>query len=137
MQDCYTDNAKFSDPVFTNLNARQVRAMWEMFCTKSHDLQIEYKNISANDTSGKGEWIATYTFSKTGRQVVNHIYSEFSFLNGKIVKHTDRFNFYKWCSQALGTTGKLLGWSGFIQSKIRAGGTKSLYHFMNSNLEQS
>ncbi len=47
MQGSYADNATFKDPVFINLNAKQVRAMWEMFCVKSKDLKIEFSKITA------------------------------------------------------------------------------------------
>jgi|GEM_PF-4737977 len=32
MQDCYQDDAVFSDPVFGLLQGREVKAMWEMLC---------------------------------------------------------------------------------------------------------
>ena len=133
MRECYTGNATFNDPVFINLNARQAGTMWEMFCTKSKDLTIEFKNIKAGETTGSGEWTAAYTFSKTGKIVVNHIQSRFRFLNGKIVQHNDSFNFYKWASQALGLTGVLLGWTGFVKNKVRKAGMKSLNDFINQD----
>ncbi len=126
MQECYDANATFNDLVFVNLNAPEVKAMWEMFCVKSKDLVIEYKNINANDTKGSAEWMATYTFTKTGRKVVNLIVSDFTFENGKIKNHTDSFNFYKWASQALGMAGILLGWSGFLKNQIRDEAKRSL-----------
>lgn len=61
MQACYADNATFSDAVFLNLNAAQVRAMWEMLCKKGKDLKIEFKNIQADSHSGTADWVATYT----------------------------------------------------------------------------
>lgn len=95
MKESYADNARFSDPVFRNLNAEQVRSMWEMFCLKGKDLEIEFKDIKANSTEGSAVWIARYTFSSTGRYVVNHITAQFNFKNGKIVEHTDQFNFHR------------------------------------------
>ncbi len=79
MQGCYGDNATFTDPVFTNLNAAEVRAMWEMFCIKSKEMKIEFSNITADETKGKAEWIATYVFSSTGKKVVNRITAHFVF----------------------------------------------------------
>ncbi len=57
MQVCYDNNATFHDPVFTSLNATQVRAMWEMFCLRGNDLVI--------DTSRKypGNWKDKYGIS--------------------------------------------------------------------------
>ena len=62
MQGCYADNVIFNDQVFINLNATQVRAMWEMFCLRSKGLKIEFRNIAANETNGSAEWVATYCF---------------------------------------------------------------------------
>ena len=131
MQECYADNATFSDPVFPNLNARQVRSMWEMFCVKSKDLKIEYRNISADENSGSAEWIATYPFSASGNKVVNHITADFLFENGKIVRHRDHFNFHKWAGQALGLSGKLLGWMPFVRNKAQKAGMKALNDYIN------
>lgn len=131
MQECYDDTAIFSDPVFPNLNAVQVRAMWEMFCVKSKDLKIEFRNISADETSGRAEWIATYPFSATGNKVINHITADFLFREGKIVSHRDHFNFYRWAGQALGLSGRLLGWMPFVRNKTQKAAMKALNDYMS------
>ena len=130
MQKCYADDATFSDEAFQNLNATQVRAMWKMLCLRGKDLELTFQNVTADEKSGSAEWIAKYTFSQTGRKVVNHIKANFEFENGKIVKHTDTFNFYLWASQAFGFTGKLLGWTQFFRNKVQATAAKSLSDFM-------
>lgn len=130
MQDCYADNATFSDPVFKELNAIQVSAMWQMLLTRATDLKVEYANILANEHNGNAEWIAKYTFSGTGNTVVNHVKASFVFKEGKIVQHIDVFNFYKWASQALGIKGKLLGWTTFLQQKVSTQALKNLERFM-------
>ena len=133
MQNCYADEALFSDPVFQNLNAIQVRNMWEMLCKSGKDLKLEYSNISTNDNHGEADWIATYTFSKTGRKVVNKIHASFEFDNGKILKHHDSFNFYLWTRQAMGLSGFLLGWSTIFQNKVQKNALKSLNNFSEKN----
>ena len=130
MQECYADTATFSDAVFQNLDSKEVKAMWEMLCLQGKDLQLEFKNIWADENAGKAEWIATYTFSATGRKVVNRIQAEFWFENGKIVKHFDTFDFYAWAKQALGFTGFLLGWTPFLQSKIQKKAMQNLAKFI-------
>ena len=130
MQQCYLDEAHFTDPIFINLDSIKLKAMWKMFCTKSNDLVIEYKNVKSNHNHGSAEWIAKYTFSRTGKTVTNTIYSSFIFENGKIIKQVDKFNFYKWSRQALGFTGSILGWSKLLKNKIRKGAIKSLAAFM-------
>ena len=131
MQECYADNAIFSDEVFVNLNAVQVKAMWEMLCIRGKDFKLEFKNVAANDKTGSAEWIATYIFSKSGRKVENRIKADFVFENGKIVKHTDCFSFYRWSRQALGISGLLLGWTSFLKNKVRVTAIQGLNDFMN------
>jgi len=138
MQECYADNATFSDPVFPQLDARQVRAMWEMFCVKSKELKIEYSNVIADGDSGSAEWVATYPFSASGNRVVNRIKANFRFEGGKIIQHRDHFNFHKWAGQALGLSGKLLGWMPFVKNKAQKAGMKALNDYMRkSNQSES
>lgn len=132
IQSCYSNHATFSDEVFVGLNPEQVRAMWEMLLKNGKDLKLEFKNIKADGSAGSAEWIAYYTFSKTGNKVINRITANFIFENGKIIQHTDQFDFYKWASQALGNTGVLLGWTSFLKNKVRTTAMKSLVDFIKS-----
>ncbi|SMC72474.1 nuclear transport factor 2 family protein [Pedobacter nyackensis] len=131
MQDCYADNATFSDPVFTNLNALEVKSMWAMLLKNGKDLRIEFKNIREDENGTHAEWDAWYTFSATGSKVHNQIKASFIIENGKIVNHTDEFSFYKWARQALGFTGLLLGWTSFLKNKISTTAKGNLTKFMS------
>lgn len=133
MKECYANNATFNDPVFKDLDAIQLKSMWEMLCLKGKDLEIEFDNIIANDHTGSANWKATYSFSATGKKVINHIKAEFTFENGKILKHTDYFNFYNWSSQALGLIGFIFGWTPFLKNKIRKLAMKNLFYFMKQH----
>ncbi len=131
MQSLYDDRATFSDPVFSALDANQLRGMWEMFCTRSKDLEIEFHHSSADDLTGMATWHALYTFSPTGNGVINKIQSRFTFQDGLIVEHIDSFNFYQWSKQALGVKGLLLGWTPFMKNKVSSSAKKTLDHFIN------
>jgi ketosteroid isomerase-like protein len=131
MQSLYADDAIFNDPAFTNLSAAQVKAMWEMLITRGKDLQLIFNNVEANDTTGSANWIAHYTFSVTGNKVVNNIQAQFVFENGKIKRHTDNFNFYRWSSQALGWKGKLFGGFSFFRKKVQQTAMANLHKFMS------
>ncbi|RZM23970.1 MAG: nuclear transport factor 2 family protein [Pedobacter sp.] len=135
MQDCYAEDAIFNDPVFSNLNATQTKAMWAMLIEKGKDLTLQFENVRANEYSGSANWTATYTFSLTGNTVVNVVQADFTFKNGRIQTHTDRFSFYKWSSQALGITGKLLGWTPLIKNKIRLTAIRNLKAYMGSDTQ--
>lgn len=133
MQDCYADDAHFSDAAFKNMDASQVRAMWEMLIKRGKDLRVQFSDIRANDKEGSAKWIANYTFSAGGRPVENHINASFRFANGKIIEHNDSFNFYTWSRQALGLPGWLFGWSSFLQHKVQQKAMAGLTSFMQKS----
>jgi ketosteroid isomerase-like protein len=133
MAACYAPDPAFSDPVFTNLRGAQVAAMWRMLCERGKDLNIEASNIVTSDTAGSAHWEAHYTFSATGRHVHNVIDASFTFAGGRIARHTDHFDLYRWARQALGLKGVLLGWSPPVQNAIRAQAARGLDAFMRQN----
>jgi ketosteroid isomerase-like protein len=116
---CYHDAARFSDPVFTDLDAAGARAMWAMLLAGGKDLRIEFSGVEADERGGRAHWDAWYTFSATGRPVLNRIDATFEFRDGLIVRHQDRFDFHRWAAQALGLSGRLLGGTGFLRRKVQ------------------
>ena len=133
MQNCYDDKAVFNDEVFKNLDARQVRMMWEMLIKRGRDLNIEFKNINTNEKEGSVQWEATYTFTQTKRKVTNEIKASFKFENDRIIQHTDHFNFYKWSRQAFGVAGFFLGWTPMFKGKVRQETMKDLHKYIGEN----
>jgi ketosteroid isomerase-like protein len=131
MGQCYASTARFSDPVFPDLDARHVRAMWRMFCeTPGSDLEVTFRDVDASDARASAHWDARYTFSLTGRTVENSIDASFELENGKIVRHTDRFDFWKWSRMALGAPGVLLGWTPIVRGKVRSQARDRLEKFV-------
>jgi ketosteroid isomerase-like protein len=129
MARCYTPDARFSDPVFTDLRGTQVALMWRMLCQRATDLRITYRDVSAEGNSGSAHWEAWYTYSATGRPVHNVIEAAFTFRDGRIATHRDHFDLYRWTRHALGTTGVLLGWTPFLQSAVRRKAALALVRF--------
>ena len=132
MARCYDPEIFFSDPVFPRLRGAEAGDMWRMLLSRATDLEVKLDAASANAEGGTAEWTARYTFSKTGRPVVNKVSAMFAFRNGKIVRHYDRFSFYRWASQALGPMGKLLGWLAPLKWKVRKDAAKGLEKFRAS-----
>jgi ketosteroid isomerase-like protein len=131
MNDCYSDDIIFSDPVFYLLRGNQAKCMWEMLCTNAKDFSLEYGNITAIDHEYYTcEWTASYTFSKTGRKVVNRIKAFMKINNGKIVEHSDGFRLSTWIAQAFGWKGVLFGWMGWMKRKVQKAARKNLIAFM-------
>ena len=131
----YADDATFSDPVFPRLDAGGVRAMWRMFCTGGNDIDVTFRDIVADDTSGTAHWEAVYRFPATGKQVHNRIDAAFTFRDGRIERHVDTFDFYAWSKQALGPVGMLLGWSPIVKNKVRAQAGAQLDKFRSREAE--
>lgn len=119
MTECYHKDASFSDAVFTDLQGEDIGRMWRMLCQNGKDLRVEPSNIKTDGDKVTGHWDAYYTFSATGKPVHNSIDCSFEFKDGLIYRHHDEFDFYRWSSQALGTAGKLLGWTPFLKNKVR------------------
>ena len=121
MASCYHEDARFSDPVFPDLDGKdEVMKMWRTLVGRSDDINILLGDHAADDQRGTAHWTATYTFTTTGRPVVNEIDAAMIFRDGLIVDHKDSFDFWKWSRQALGTPGLLLGWSPILKKKVRA-----------------
>jgi ketosteroid isomerase-like protein len=133
MAACYHRDIVFSDDVFTMLRGKEATAMWAMLCSRGKDLEIIAGDISGDTDGGQAHWDANYTFSQTGRFVRNKIDAVFAFRDGKIIRHVDRFNFWKWSSQALGGVGIVLGWFPLIKAAVRKKAAKSLQDYMEKN----
>ncbi|MEO6521049.1 MAG: nuclear transport factor 2 family protein [Mucilaginibacter sp.] len=115
---CYADDIRFEDPAFGPLKGNDAKNMWRMLL-KNPDIQITFNNVKADDNTGSADWVAVYTFSRTGRKVTNRVSATFEFKDGKISKHTDRFNIWKWAGQAMGLKGYLLGWTPLMRNGIQ------------------
>jgi len=113
----YHNEIIFEDPVFGCLQGDDVKKMWLMLVRPG--IKITYANVAADDMSGTADWIAEYKFGKSQRRVINKIHAQFQFRDGKIIHHTDHFDVWKWSRQAMGLHGLLLGWTPWMQKKIR------------------
>ena len=130
MAACYHPDVEFSDEVFVGLRHGGVTSMWSMLCERGKDLELTFRDVQADDRTGRAHWDARYTFSGTGRKVLNRIDAEFEFRDGKIVRHLDRFDFHAWSRQALGPMGLLLGWTPLLKNKVRSQARGTLEKYM-------
>ena len=137
MAACYTADARFSDPVFPDLKGDEPGAMWRMLTGQAQDLRVELAEHDADEEHGSARWIATYTFTKTGRPVVNDVSARFRFADGLIAEHVDAFSFHRWSRQALGPVGLLLGWTPIIKGATRKQARASLDKFRSGGAERA
>ncbi|MES2279399.1 MAG: nuclear transport factor 2 family protein [Bacteroidota bacterium] len=118
MISCYADDVEFTDPAFGLLKGNDAKNMWRMLM-QNKGVKVTCSDVTANDKTGSANWVAEYTFSRTGRQVVNRVSAQFEFRDGLITRHTDTFNVWKWAGQAMGPMGYLLGWTPLMKNKIQ------------------
>ena len=131
MNDCYSDDIIFSDPVFLTLKSDEVRSMWEMLCKNAKDFSLTFYDIELLDEEyATCKWVARYTFSKTGNRVTNNIKAFMRLKDGKIIEHSDAFRLSTWIGQALGWKGKLFGWTGFMKRAVQNNAKRNLQKFM-------
>jgi ketosteroid isomerase-like protein len=132
MAACYAPDAHFHDPVFGDLSGTEAGAMWRMLTAGSDDLRVELAEYSSEGDTGSAHWIAHYTFTQTGRPVVNDIRASFKFRDGLIVDHHDEFDFTKWARQAIGLPGLLPPVRSAVRKKARA----RLDEYMSSAIDR-
>jgi ketosteroid isomerase-like protein len=137
MASCYAPDARFSDPVFSDLRGAEPGAMWRMLTRRAQDLTVDLVEHSADERRGSARWIAHYTFTQTGRPVTNDVRASFRFDDGMIAEHRDEFDFHRWARQALGTSGLLLGWTPILRSAVRRRARAGLDEFIAGEGEAS
>jgi ketosteroid isomerase-like protein len=137
MQDCYSDDIVFNDPVFGLLKGEEAKAMWEMLCKNAKDFRLSFSNIELLDEEyATCNWIASYTFSKTGNKVENKIKAYMKFSEGKIIEHSDAFRLSTWLAQAMGWKGVLFGWTGFMKRAVQKSARKGLDGWLRAKREK-
>ena len=135
MHTCYHNDIVFHDTIFETLKGKRAKAMWHMLAESAKDFSLGYSRISVNESRGKCHWEASYLFTRTGRHVNNKIDALFTFRDGKIVTHTDNFDFWKWSRMAFGLKGILLGWTPFFKRKVKKTAQTGLDKFIYSHPE--
>lgn len=135
MAACYHADVEFSDPVFPSLHGNRARAMWAMLCQRKADPNDRwFDSVKADDKRGSAHWEAKYKFPANGHPVHNIIDAEFEFEDGKIRRHVDRFDFWRWSRMAMGPAGLLLGW-GPLKGPVRKRVAGTLDKFIEEHPE--
>lgn len=139
MEACYAENARFEDEAFTLAGRRQIGAMWRMLCENvrsrgQQHFKLVVSDVRASAARGRAHWEAHYLFGPKARRVHNVIDAEFEFDDeGLIVRHRDRFGFWRWARQAVGLPGLLLGWTPWLRAKVRSQAGRQLARYMEKH----
>lgn len=116
MAACYAPHADFKDEVF-QLEGDAIGRMWKSLFSPGADVRIQTHPLKQTGDVVTGTWEAWYQFQD--RDIHNVIHSTFLLQDGLIVSQRDRFNFWKWSSQALGWKGRLLGWTPLVRKAVQ------------------
>ena len=119
MAACYAPGVHFRDPAFGDLDGPLAGSMWRMLAATARDFHLELLEHASDASTGSAHWVAHYTFSQTGRPVVNDVDAAFRFADGLIIDHVDSFDFHHWAGQALGPRGRLLGGTAFLRKAVQ------------------
>src|SRR5947208_16312590 len=97
MAACYSPDAHFSDPVFTDLRGAEPGAMWRMLTGRADDLTVDLVEHEADGAGhGSARWLARYTFTETGRPVTNDVRAPLRLAAGLVAEHSDAFEVHPW-----------------------------------------
>src|SRR2546429_7903021 len=67
MSALYAPNARFSDPVFTDLRGDEPGAMWRMLTGRAKDFSVTLAEHEADDERGSAHWLGQYTLPEGRR----------------------------------------------------------------------
>ena len=134
MIQCYHESIIFQDPAFGILKGDRAKNMWRMLLSRNSDITISYDILETSANSGSVAWIAKYDYGLEKRKVCNKVLGKFQFKDGKIIKHTDSFDLWKWSRQALGLSGYILGWTALMRIKIQQKTKKLLDNFIEKRI---
>ena len=128
MAACYAPHAVFEDPAFGELHGGEVGDMWRMLTLRGGKVDVDL--VERDDSSAR--WIARYEFTATGNRVVNDVRSRFRLEDGLIADQRDSFDLRRWAAQAIGTKGRVLGFTPLLGPAIRRSARGQLAKFRSA-----
>lgn len=133
MNSLYAPHIIYSDPLFGILEGSDVMDRWTMTCKNAKDATLHFYNITELDHEYLTcEWDIKYYSGSQATTINQHVKSYMRVANGKIIEHSDAYKLSQWIGKAFGLKGKLLGWTGYFQRKVKQLYAKRLHNFTNA-----
>ena len=85
--------------------AAEVGAMWAMLCARGKDLRVEWRDVRADDRAGRRTGSRATPTPRPGARCTTSSTPTFTFRDGRIAAHVDRFDLWRWSRMALGAKG--------------------------------
>ena len=80
--------------VFPGPRGREAGGRWRHLTGRARDMTVELLAREADSGRGSAHWVAHYTFTQTGRRVVNDVHANSRFHDGLITEHRADFSFH-------------------------------------------
>jgi ketosteroid isomerase-like protein len=125
----YAPSARFSDPVFVDLDGVAAGAMWRML-TRAKTLTVTHEVVGVEGDTVTATWRARYPAPGTGRPVDNHITATIRVRDGLIVEHRDVFDLTRWTHMAFGPVAAVPGMKTVLGGLTRGMAGRQLRTFM-------
>lgn len=129
LRSLYHPKAEYMDELFS-LKYREILALWYSCMLPEMKLEVKVKSIEQFKDVVVTKWTISYTISSINRRITLDEIGRFEFEDGLIIRHTDKYSFHSWCTQALGVAGMLASWSKWLRSKVR----NQAYSSISANL---
>lgn len=113
-----------------SLNYREILALWYSSMKPDMDLKVKVDSIEQHQDFVVTNWTISYTITSINKRITLDEIGRFEFEDGLIVRHTDAYSFYSWCTQAFGVAGMLASWSNWLRNKVR----NQAYSSINANI---
>lgn len=132
MNNCYSDDIVFSDPVYGILRNGEVSAKWRLFGKSVNKFELTIGDIDEIDNEYLTcKWSISYLDDGSGRHIENHVKAFMKIVDGQIIEHSDGFRLSTWVAQVYGFWGQLFGWTNYMKRKIQKSAIRKLNAFMD------
>ena len=129
---CYHAQISYSDPLFEDLRGARVALRWRMLLAQAGSFSLEHSLVFADERKAQVQWTADYRLN--GRPVRISMLSTLAIWDDLIVRQVDEYDLWKYCRQAQGLAGVLLGGMQPFQKIIKRRARNELERFATSVL---
>jgi len=117
---------QYFDPLYSYLTGSHVQTMWNYFFTTTDAFVVEYDSIK-DLKEGYFSVCSALFFKRNGRSISLQSTFYFKMEEGFISEYSQGFSLHKFCKQAYGFLGWLLGWNRYYQNRVRNLARRQLY----------
>ena len=128
MMEIYHSKIIYSDPLYGLLKQEDVIKRWQLLLEENVIEDIQIMDIKEyDDEYAMAHWNCTFYYTITQKKVTLSIKSFFKIENNLIIEQSDAYRLSKFISKAYGIKGLLLGWTKFMQHRVKKTALKKIF----------